>query len=344
MRLLHWMVSIALTGQPADATGMDIYFIDVEGGAATLIVGPGKESLLVDSGNPGNRDAERIAAVARDVAELEVINHLVTTHWHVDHYGGIGRLSELVPVEKFYDRDIPESLMEDKQYFPFLIDKYKQLSEGKRTVLKPGDKIPFRATGSKKWEAICLTSAGQVLAAAKNAPPNPVCERAEPRPVDESDNAKSVSLLISFGAFRFLDCGDLTWNVEKELVCPCDSIGKIDVFQVTHHGLDTSNNPVLVETVQPRVAILNNGSRKGATPSVTQTLRRVPGIEAIYQLHRNVTVGDDLNTDAALIANREVECKGEFIRLTVEPEGTSYTVQIGKDGAKRTFRTRTDRQ
>src|SRR5262249_24275515 len=139
---------------------------------------------------------------------------------------------------------------------------------------------------------------------------------------------------------RFLDLGDLTWNIEYKLVAPTDKVGEVDVYLVTHHGLESSNNPVLIKTVNPRVAVFNNGPRKGCHPSVTATLRRLPDIQAIYQLHRNLGVSAAENTEAALIANAEAKCQGEGISLTVAPDGKSYTVKVGPRGKSRAFKTR----
>src|SRR5207249_9947384 len=116
-------------------------------------------------------------------------------------------------------------------------------------------------------------------------------------------NARSLGFRLSFGGFRFLDLGDLTWNIEYKLVHPTDKIGPIDLYQVTHHGLEISNNPVLIKTVKPRVAVFNNGPRKGGHPQVTGILRRLPEAPTIYQLHRNVTATAAENTDPELIAN-----------------------------------------
>ena len=123
-------------------------------------------------------------------------------------------------------------------------------------------------------------------------------------------------------------------------MAPTDKIGLIDVYQVTHHGLEVSNNPVLLRTVQPRVAIFNNGPYKGCHPTVTANLRRVPGLLAIYQPHRNLRAGAE-NTDAAFIANAQAKgCTGEAIRLSVAPDSKSYTVTVGKKGKPRTYATR----
>jgi beta-lactamase superfamily II metal-dependent hydrolase len=336
------LVASALLLAPADAParGLDIHFVDTEGGAATLIVTPAGESVLIDCGNPGARDAERIhkAAVA---AGLTRIDHLVITHWHLDHYGGAGRLARLIPVTNWYDRGIPETLEEDRRNFPLLIADYKAASKGKSKTLKPGDRIALkRAEGSPEIELTCLCAGGEVVPDKPGAPANPFAKDHKPEKADPSDNAKSLGFLLRYGDFRFLDLGDLTWNIEYKLVHPSDKIGKVDVYQVTHHGQNSSNNPVLINTVQPRVAVFNNGPRKGGHPQVMSALRRVPDIKAIYQLHRNVTVGAQENSDPAFIANPDEKCQGESIRLAVADDGKSYAVTVGSKGRPHRYETR----
>jgi beta-lactamase superfamily II metal-dependent hydrolase len=331
-----------LTGRAAaPPRGLEIYFIDTEGGAATLIVTPLGESVLIDCGNPGARDAARIHHVASEVAGLKAIDHLVITHWHTDHYGGIARLTQLLPVRNFYDRGIPDELGEDPKNFPLLIQAYKSATRGKSKALKPGDEIALnQKEGGVPLRLFCLCGRGDVVPDKPGAPENPIAKEHKPQPKDKSDNAKSLGFLLSYGGFRFLDLGDLTWNIEYKLVHPTDKIGPVDVYQVTHHGLEISNNPVLINTVRPRVAVFNNGPRKGGHPSVTATLRRSPDIKAIYQLHRNVTVGAQENTDPALIANPDEKCDGESIKLAVAPDGKSYTVAVGGKGKPRRYETR----
>ncbi len=321
------------------APGLEIYFIDTEGGAATLIVTPLRESILIDSGNPGSRDAERIHKEAQK-ARLKQIDHLITTHWHSDHYGGVARLSKLIPIRNFYDHGIPKTLDEDKTGFPILIEAYKEATAGKSKTLKAGDSIELRQGQLlPPMKLQCICGSGKVIADKPDAPKNPRTKDHKAKPEDTSDNARSLGFLLSYGNFRFLDLGDLTWNIEYQLVHPSDKIGLVDVYQVTHHGLDISNNPVLVQTVQPRVAICNNGARKGAAAAVISTLRRVEGIEGIYQLHKNVTVGDAENTDAEFIANKEEKCQGESIHLRVDQDGKSYRVTAGS-GKPHDYKTR----
>ena len=320
--------------------GLDIYFIDVEGGAATLIVTPTGEALLVDCGNPGARDAERIAKAAQ-AAGLKAIDHLWITHWHSDHYGSVGKLAQLIPINNFYDHGIPETLAEDAKGFPLLIGAYKTATGGKSKTLKAGDELKLKQTEKgPPLKLVCVCSGGEVLPDKAGAAENPIAKEHKPMAEDKSDNAKSMGFVLSYGDWKFLDLGDLTWNIEYKLVHPSDKIGPVDVFQVNHHGLEISNNPVLLQTVKPRVAVFNNGARKGGHPSVTATLRRIPDVQAIYQLHRNVTVGAQENTDPEYIANPDEKCQGESIKLSVAPDAKSYTLTVGSTGKPKKYETR----
>jgi competence protein ComEC len=333
--------SFTLSARAADAgRGLEAYFVDTEGGAATLIVTPQHESILIDCGNPGSRDADRIYRATQE-AGLKAIDHLIVTHWHVDHYGGVARLSELIPIHHYYDHGIPDSLAEDPKNFPLLIQAYKKASHGKSTTLRPGDEVPLKQTaGGPALRLLCVCGVGQAMPDKPGAPENAVAAEHRPQPDDPTDNARSLGFILTYGGFRFLDLGDLTWNIEYKLVHPTDKLGPIDVYQSTHHGLEISNNPVVIKTVQPRVAIFNNGPRKGGHPSVVATLRRIPGIQAIYQVHRNVTVGAQENTDPEFIANADEDCQGESIKLSVAPDSKSYTVTVGSKGKPRRYETR----
>jgi hypothetical protein len=185
-----------------------------------------------------------------------------------------------------------------------------------------------------------VASGGRVLAAATDSPANPQCaDAAADLPVDPSDNARSLAIRFRLGKFDFLDCGDLTWNIEKALVCPHDTLGPIDVFQVTHHGMDISNHPTLVRTIQPTVTIMDNGPTKGGSPATVALLKSIPSIQAAYQLHRNARAKPEESTDAALIANAD-PAGGQFIRVAVMPDGSRFSVQIGPDGMKREFQSK----
>jgi competence protein ComEC len=340
--ILIALATFATTAQSAEEKpGLDIYFIDTEGGAATLIVTPARESILIDNGNPGPRDVERIHKAATDLAGLKAIDHMIITHWHSDHYGSTERLAKLLTIRNYYDRGIPEKLAEDPANFPSLIQAYKTATDNKSKTLKAGDVLALKQLdGAPKIKLFCLCGNSETIPDKPGAPENPVAKDHKPKSEDTSDNAKSLGFLLNYGDFRFLDLGDLTWNVEYKLVHPSDKIGRVDVYQVTHHGLAISNNPVLIDTVKPRVAIFNNGPRKGCEPAVTTVLRRVPDIQAIYQLHRNVAVGAQENTDPEYIANPDEKCEGESIRLTVAANAKSYTVTVGSKGKAKKFETR----
>jgi competence protein ComEC len=338
-------LAAALCGADKPSRPMDLYFIDVMGGAATLIVTPEGESVLIDSGWSGfdDRDPKRIEHVLKDVAKLDHLDHLVTTHWHLDHFGGVDGLSRRLRIDHYWDRGLPDPKAPDgdKANYPdgpFAGDplgiNYRKASEGKRQALKAGDVLPLKGV-----EVVVLASGGRVIEG-PSGPANPACAEAPPDlPVDRSDNARSLAFRFRLGQFDFLDCGDLTWNVEKALVCPVDKVGPIDLYQVTHHGMDISNHPTLVRTIAPTVAIMNNGPKKGGAPATVKLLRSIPSIQAAYQLHKNAATSAEENTDAALIANADL-AGGRFIHVSVVPDGSSYSVQVGEEGAKKSFQSR----
>jgi hypothetical protein len=344
--LLATALFVPSTARAVQAPGLEIYYVDVLGGAATLIVTPERESILIDTGWPGfdDRDPKRIEHVLKDVAGLDHLDHLVTTHWHIDHYGGVGGLAKRIRIDHYWDRGLPSDDLSGLDFpdgpkpdDPLLV-AYLAASEGKRSVLKPGDTLPLKGDVS----ALVLASGGKVIGG--DGASNAKCDDLPADlPEDHSDNARSLSLVFRLGPFDFLDCGDLTWNIERQLVCPVDRIARgegeedpIDLYQVTHHGLNTSNHPTLVNSIRPTVTIMNNGPRKGGSAEVVHLLRSIPSIEANYQMHRNVTTGPEDNTDPALIANDSPE-GGQFIRVRVEPDGSRFHVRIGEDGPERSF-------
>ena len=339
--LLLALTASSMPGRAEEKRGLDIIFIDVEGGAATLIVTPQGESVLIDCGNPGNRDAERIHKAAT-AAGLKAIDHLVITHWHSDHYGGVKKLADLMPIRNFYDHGIPAKLDEDKANFPLLIAEYRKATGGKSKTLKPGDEIKLKQTDDgPALKMLCVSSNAEVLPDKDGAAENPIAREHKAKAEDRTDNARSLGFLLTYGSFRFLDIGDLTWNIEYKLVAPSDKIGPVDVFQSSHHGLDISNNPVLIKTVKPVVTVFNNGAKKGGHPSIIALLRRLPDTKAIYQMHRNLTVGASENTDPEYIANPDEKCNAETIRLSVAPDGKSYTLTVGSKGKPKKYETRT---
>ncbi len=320
---------------------LDIYWIDVEGGAATLIVTPAGETILIDTGNPGRRDPDRIFQVVTKFAKRTEINHLIITHYHRDHYGGAETLSTLLPIRRMYDNGVFEGMPDNpgKAYFELKCDE--------RVVINPGDSLPLKQGESKATPVrlICLGTRQQFVkpeevTAQKN---EDILKLHKAKERDGSDNANSVVMLLSFGPFRFFDGGDLTWNQELKLVHPFNLIGDVDVYQVTHHGLDSSNNPVVLQTVKPTVAIMNNGHTKGCTPEVFANLQETKSLKAIYQVHKNLRPdGAKNNVADEFIANHEAaeDCKGRYIKLSVAPAGDSYAVSIPASGHERKFETK----
>jgi len=296
-------VILALTSAPMAQRGttpkpLDIYVVDTEGGKAALWVAPSGQSLLIDSGNPGNRDLDRIMAAVND-AGLKQIDFLISTHYHVDHIGGLQELAKRIPIGHFIDHG--PSVEEREQVQGFQAAYAELYGKAKHTVVKPGDKIPIAGLD---WRIV--TSAGQVLktplpGAGK---PNPACAGIAPKDMSPTDdNGQSVGSVITYGQFRAIDLGDLLWNKENELMCPNNPVGTVDAFFVTHHGLDQSNSPALVHALQPRVAVMQNGTRKGAGTDTMKTMWSSPGLEDIWELHWSYNAGIDLNSAGVFIAN-----------------------------------------
>lgn len=295
--------SIAIAAAPhaqttSAAKGLTVYVIDTEGGKAALWITPSGQTVLEDSGNPGGRDTDRLMEAIKD-AGVTKIDYLVSTHYHVDHIGGMQELAKRIPIGTFVDHG---PTVEEREQVPNFQASYKELyDKAKHIVVKPGDKLPLTGVD---WTI--LTSAGEVLK--KPLPgagkPNAECASWQGKDITtDPENGQSVGSLITYGQFRAADFGDLLWNKEHDLMCPNNPVGTIDLFMVSHHGLDASNSPQLVHALAPRVAVMQNGTRKGAGAATMPTLRTSPGLEDIWQLHWGYGAGIEQNSAGVFIAN-----------------------------------------
>ncbi len=306
-------------GAARAAKTLEVFFIDVEGGQATLFVAPSGQSMLVDTGWRGleGRDADRIVAAAKK-AHIKKIDYVVITHYHRDHVGGVQNLASRMPVGTYVDhgpnRENSKVVNEDFADYERVAAKAPN-----HVVAKPGDKIPV-----KGLDVEVVTADGERIAEplAGAGQPNSYCAAAKPRQDDPSENARSLGMMITFGRFRIVDLGDLTWNKELALMCPVNRLGTVDVYLTSHHGLSQSNSPQLVDALHPRVAIMNNGARKGGSPEAWQTVKDSPGLEDLWQLHYSVEGGQDHNSPDPFIANIDEQCQGLYLKLTAREDGS----------------------
>jgi beta-lactamase superfamily II metal-dependent hydrolase len=303
------LLSALAVAQTRTTKTLDIYVMDVEGGNSTLFVAPSGESLLIDTGNIGAaavRDAERILAATRD-AGITQIDNLITTHFHGDHVGGLAELAARIPIRHFIDHG--PNVQPADNIDAFLREAYPKLyARGRHTVAKPGDRIAVAGLDVR-----VMSSAGQTIKTALpgGGRPNPYCATFKPhtvnpvsgQPVGNTEDEQSVGSHVTFGRFRALYLGDLTWNKEFELMCPMNPIGNVDLFVASRHGQPSSNSEALVHAIRPRVALMNNGTRKGGQPDAMRVFHSAPGLEDLWQIHFSVLSGQEFTVPGMLIAN-----------------------------------------
>jgi competence protein ComEC len=359
MRVMLRLITFALLLVPtgllqAQSRNLEIYWIDVEGGAATLLISPSGESMLIDTGfEVDGRDAKRIYAAAQQ-AGLKKIDYVVISHYHADHVGGLAALSKMIPLGKFYGRGDEIEPVNQKW-----LDSYRTAGAGKRTIVKPGDRIPV-----KGFEALVVSSDGKLLdKPLSGGGLNALCANAEQKAPAGPENQNMVGTLLTFGKFKLLALIDLDWEKEMELVCPVNKLGTVTVYQSGRHGsFDGAGAPALLGAIRPQVAVINNGPRKGLgqvddtvrsiTPAGIKVtpyerngyarLSKIPGIEGIWQGHLSLLDKDPShNTSPDMIANLEdtADCKGNWIKASVELSGR-FTITNGRNGFSKTYMAR----
>jgi competence protein ComEC len=336
--------------QPGTPPGkLDITFIDTEGGAATLLVSPTGESLLIDTGyEVGDRDAKRIFAAAQR-AGLKQIDYLVISHWHADHVGGLAALAKMIPIGRFFDHgDGVEPENQQRR------DGYKAVVGDKRTIVKPGDKIPI-----KGFDALVVSSDQKLLDKPVNGGgANPLCANAPRMAAAAPENLRTVGLLVSYGKFTYLNLVDLDWYTDMELACPINKVGQVTLYQTSRHGgLDDAGSPPFLGAIKPQVIVVNNGPRKGLGQSDPRVqpiadehaasyernsylrMAKLPGLEGIWQGHLSLMDKDPShNTASDMIANFEetADCKGNEITASVGADG-KFTVTNGRNGFSKSY-------
>jgi beta-lactamase superfamily II metal-dependent hydrolase len=314
--VLFFAAGIVVLLAQSPAAALNIYYIDTEGGQSTLFVSAAGESLLVDTGNAGERDLGRIVETIK-AAGVKQLDHMWTTHYHGDHVGSLLALAKQIPIMHYYDHGKPHP--NDRIVSAAFLTSYEDLTQGKRTVVKPGDKVKMAGL-----DITAVASGNQFIRS--NLPgggrANAACDGVQKK--DESaymdpDNGESAGFVLAYGRFRTVDLGDLTWNGELELMCPQNRIGTVDLYLTSHHGLAKSGSPALVHGLQPRVVVMNNGTRKGGELDTFRVLHELSGLEDLWQLHWSYNVGLE-NTPATFVAN--VEDNATLAGVLAPPQGT----------------------
>ena len=326
------------------ARELTIYFIDVEGGQSTLLITPAGESILIDTGYairgqrgapppPADatigRDAERILNTLT-AAGLTRLDYLLITHFHSDHAGGVPELAARIPIGTFIDYGEPLgtdrlTAASFRAYAPVRAGAANHL------VPTPGQRLPFKGI-----DADVISAGGNLIEkAVGDGGTNAACVDVEDHVEDGTENYRSIGVLFRYGAFRFLDLGDLSGNTLTRLVCPKNLIGRVSAYLIAHHGDYDTSIPALYAALRPQVAIMNNGANRGGAPAAFLALRTTSAID-LWQLHRSTAAGD-ANASDEFIANVDDGTQTAYsLKLTATDDGR-FQLSNPRTGVTRSY-------
>jgi len=330
------------------AKTFDMYMIDVEGSKASLLVSPSGETMMIDAGIPGSerngRDTDRIVEACK-AAGVKKIDYMVVTHYDGDHVGGVPALAARMPIGTFVDHG--ENVQINDFTLKVVKDYMDVAAKGKRMVVKAGDRIPI-----KGLDVLVVMAAGKAITEPLKGAgqPNPLCDTT-PRKTwgpnargivdnqDTNENSAAIVLLITYGKYRMFDPADLTWNKDREMFCPINRIGTVDLYMTANHGIDVANSPLMVHALRPRVVIADNGPSKGGSAAVFQTVESSPGLEDYWQEHYLVAGGDKFNVAPDYIANIVGSPDGKWIKVSAQRDGT-FTVTNTRNNYSKIYKPR----
>ena len=330
------------------AKTFDMYMIDVEGSKASLLVSPSGQTMMIDAGIPGSerngRDTDRIMEACK-AAGVKKIDYMVVTHYDGDHVGGVPALAARIPIVTFVDHG--ENVQINDFTLKVVKDYMDVAAKGKRMVVKAGDRIPI-----KGLDVLVVMAAGKAITEPLKGAgqPNPLCDTT-PRKTwgpnargivdnqDTNENSAAIVLLITYGKYRMFDPADLTWNKDREMFCPINRIGTVDLYMTANHGIDVANSPLMVHALRPRVVIADNGPSKGGSAAVFQTVESSPGLEDYWQEHYLVAGGDKFNVAPDYIANIVGSPDGKWIKVSAQRDGT-FTVTNTRNNYSKIYKPR----